>query len=112
MVWIQIRTDILSVLIWVKTVCIGYQQNKKATASNERDKRLCTFVVEVLNFCRLFKLVSIRPRIPSLFSFFSDLWRSSAPRNVTIPPALKDRKVTGKYHILEISDAADEPPHP
>ena len=25
-VWIQIRTDILSVLIWVQTVCKGYQQ--------------------------------------------------------------------------------------
>ena len=24
--WIQIRTDILSVLIWVQTVCKGYQQ--------------------------------------------------------------------------------------
>ena len=26
MVWIQIRTDILSVLIWVQTVCKSYQQ--------------------------------------------------------------------------------------
>ena len=25
-VWVQIRTDILSVLIWVQTVCKGYQQ--------------------------------------------------------------------------------------
>ena len=26
MVWIQIRTNILSILIWVQTVCKGYQQ--------------------------------------------------------------------------------------
>ena len=25
-VWIQIKTDILSVMIWVQTVCKGYQQ--------------------------------------------------------------------------------------
>ena len=25
-VWIQIRTDVLSGLIWVKTVCKGYKQ--------------------------------------------------------------------------------------
>ena len=33
MVWIQIRTDILSVLIWVQTVCKGYQQRTKVAAS-------------------------------------------------------------------------------
>ena len=35
---IQIRTDILSVLIWVKTVCKCYQQMTKVTASKERVK--------------------------------------------------------------------------
>ena len=29
-VWIQIRPDILSGLIWVQTVCKGYQQTKKS----------------------------------------------------------------------------------
>ena len=29
-VWIQIRTDILSVLIWAQTVCKGYQQTNKS----------------------------------------------------------------------------------
>ena len=38
MVCIQIRTDILSVLIWVQTVCKGYQQTTKVTASKERVK--------------------------------------------------------------------------
>ena len=32
-VWIQIRTDTLSVLIWVQTVCKGYQQTSKVAAS-------------------------------------------------------------------------------
>ena len=36
MVWIQIRTDILPVLIVVQTVCQGYQQTTKAAASKER----------------------------------------------------------------------------
>ena len=39
-VWIQIRTDILSVLIWVQTVCKGYQQMTKVAASLERVKFL------------------------------------------------------------------------
>ena len=33
-VWIQIRTDILSVIIWVQTVCKGYQL--KAATSKKR----------------------------------------------------------------------------
>ena len=36
MVWIQIRTDILSVLIWVQIVCIGYQH----TADDKGKKEL------------------------------------------------------------------------
>ena len=35
MVWIQITADILSVLIWVKTVCKGYQQATKMAARKE-----------------------------------------------------------------------------
>ena len=34
-VWIQIRTDILSVLIWFQTVCKAYQQTTKVTTSEE-----------------------------------------------------------------------------
>ena len=34
--WIQIRTDNLSVLIWVQIVCKGYQQTKKFAASRQR----------------------------------------------------------------------------
>ena len=35
-VWIQIRTDVLSVLIWVQTVCKCYQQTTIVAASEER----------------------------------------------------------------------------
>ena len=34
--WIQVRTDVLLVLIWVQTVCKGYQQTTKVAASKER----------------------------------------------------------------------------
>ena len=34
-VWIQIRTDSLSGLIWVQTVCIGFQQTTVVPASKE-----------------------------------------------------------------------------
>ena len=34
--WIQIRIDILLVLIWVQTVCKGYQQMIKGTTGKER----------------------------------------------------------------------------
>ena len=43
MVWIQFRTDILPVLIWVQTVWKGYQQMKKVAASKERVKNLILF---------------------------------------------------------------------
>ena len=32
-VWIQIKTDVLSVLIWVQTICKGYQQTTKVAVS-------------------------------------------------------------------------------
>ena len=35
-IWIQIRTDILSVLIWVQAVCKDYQLMTKVAASKER----------------------------------------------------------------------------
>ena len=35
-VWIQIRSDNLSGLIWVQTVCKGYQQMTKVVTSGER----------------------------------------------------------------------------
>ena len=35
-VWIQIRTDVRSVLFLVQTVCKGYQQTTKITAGKER----------------------------------------------------------------------------
>ena len=36
MVWIRIRIDVLLVLIWVQTICNGYQQMTKVAASKER----------------------------------------------------------------------------
>ena len=35
-VWIQIRPDVLSGLIWVQTACKGYQQTTKVATSEER----------------------------------------------------------------------------
>ena len=35
-VWIQIRANILWVLIWVQAVCKGYQQKTKNAACKER----------------------------------------------------------------------------
>ena len=37
-VWIQIRTYVLSVLIWIQTICKVYQQTTKVTTSKERVK--------------------------------------------------------------------------
>ena len=41
MVWIQIRTNILSVLTWVQTVCKGYQQMTKVISSKVKDRHFC-----------------------------------------------------------------------
>ena len=35
-VWTKIRTDILSVLIWVQTVCKDHQQTTKVAAGRQR----------------------------------------------------------------------------
>ena len=37
-VWIQIRTDILLVLIWIQNVCKGYPNMAKVVTSNKRVK--------------------------------------------------------------------------
>ena len=37
-VWIQIKTVILLILIWIQTVCKGYQQTTKVAAGKERAK--------------------------------------------------------------------------
>ena len=34
--WIKFRTDRMSVLIWVQTVCKGYRETTKVVASKER----------------------------------------------------------------------------
>ena len=48
-VWIQIRTDALSVLIWVKTVCKGYQQTTKFVASKEKVNSMSKAPVNMIN---------------------------------------------------------------
>ena len=47
-VWIQIRAHIQSVLIWLQTVCKGYQQMIKVTASKEivRDRKYITLIFQ------------------------------------------------------------------
>ena len=39
-VWIQIRPDKMSGLIWVQTVCKGYQQTTKSVTDSKRAKKL------------------------------------------------------------------------
>ena len=59
-VWIQIRPDILSGLIWVQTVCKGHQQTPKVAPSEQRVKYKATrwyyFLIKTLpkvSFIRL-----------------------------------------------------------
>ena len=37
--WIQIRTDLQSVLIWIQTVCKGYQLTARVATSDEKLKQ-------------------------------------------------------------------------
>ena len=41
--WIHIRPDILSVLIWVQTLCKGYQQTTRVAPRGQRVKYKTTF---------------------------------------------------------------------
>ena len=74
-VWIQIRADILSALIWVQTVCKGYQQTTKVATSEERVNPLYKLLnynsvryysVNIKSFC-------VVSRRFSLFHFKTDL---------------------------------------
>ena len=49
-IWIQIRTDILSVLLWVQTVCKGYHQTTKVVASKERVDLLYPYWLSGISF--------------------------------------------------------------
>ena len=47
-VWIQIRPGILLGLIWIQTICQGYQQVTKPTAGSKRvenDNSVFTFIL-------------------------------------------------------------------
>ena len=48
-VWIQIRPDVLFGLIWVQTLCKGYQQMTKVATSRERVNKsmICMSVWEI-----------------------------------------------------------------
>ena len=71
-VWIQVRTDILSVLIWVQTVCKGYQQTTKFTASKERVK---TTPYNLRHRKLYWSLIWIQICLPCLRSVaYLDLW--------------------------------------
>ena len=53
MVWILIRTNVLSVLIWVEYICKSYQQTTNIAASKERVKQklqYCNFGIFRENF--------------------------------------------------------------
>ena len=61
MVWIQIRTNILSVLMWVQTVCKGYQQMSSVATSIEWTKktlfsRLTVLVENEISVCTKYRL--------------------------------------------------------
>ena len=45
-VWIQIRPDFLSGLIWVQTVCKNYQQTTKVATSGKRVKAVLLVIVD------------------------------------------------------------------
>ena len=57
-VWSHFRTNVLLVLIWVKTVCIGYQQMTKVATTKERVKHLtlnAPIATKVVCFSHLLK---------------------------------------------------------
>ena len=62
-IWTQIRTDKMSVLIWVQTICISYQQTTKVSTGKERVKEVLVYTFD------------------SVFSFSSSASSSSIPRS-------------------------------
>ena len=47
MVRFHIRNDVLSVLIWIQTVCIGYQHTTKVNTSKE----IVNKIIKALHMC-------------------------------------------------------------
>ena len=71
-VWIQIRPDILSGLIWVQTVCKSNQQTTKVATSGERVKLL---ISREKKNCFLSSFSTDRSKVvPLLHSLFMCRW--------------------------------------
>ena len=56
-VWIQIRTEVVSALIWVKTLRKGYQQTTKVSASKERVHCQSKMKTQPIFFCFNIRLI-------------------------------------------------------
>ena len=65
-VWIQIRTDVLLVLIWVQTVCKGYQQATKHIISGLHvwARIFLCYWKRMLMVCQTLPLRTLRPPPP------------------------------------------------
>ena len=51
-VWIQSRPDVLLGVIWVQTICKGYQQTIKVATGGEKVNSMCKILNTLyLNFC-------------------------------------------------------------
>ena len=69
-VWIQIRPNILLGLIWVQTVCKGYQQMTKVATSRERVKFTSSKIICTFRTCM------VRCQLVQFFFFFFLIWVS------------------------------------
>ena len=74
MVLIQIRTDILSVLIWVQTVLTGYWQMTKVATYKERVKSICS-KKKIFNCFENMSFIMIRwGKYPIDLKAYLELW--------------------------------------
>ena len=62
MVWIRIRSHVLSVLIWFETVCKGNQQTTKVAASMEQVKQTKLHELAHLILCKKISLDIFCPK--------------------------------------------------
>ena len=72
-VWVQVRTNVLSVLIWVQTVCSGYYKRKKSPLARKELRYFNVWIV-YFNHCP-----------PPILMYKADPWTFCKPLNKYFP---------------------------
>ena len=104
-VWIQIRTDILSVLIRVQTVCKGYQHTTKSPLAGRVKLLFDTGLITLKKNLKIFLVVCQLFKIYFFKKFFQSVKQFGSRSGPTFCWSLAHNKITaGRKRIKLLAD--------